>query len=409
MKNLVLFLLITLSFFSCKPDEDNKIITLVNPSDMIRTDEAVVITRDNLVSLIASVPEVLIPILKDEKGVEIPSQADDLDKDGNWDELFFLVDLEPGSVKKVIVSFVEKNQIPEYTVRSNIRFANMDSVHTELSFANRLKTSDSPTTQKYFQMEGPAWENDKVAFRNYYDARNGFDIFGKRTSSMVLDSVGLIAHSYHELADWGMDILKVGNSLGAGAIAIKNNDKVYRFDSLESGIIEILAEGPLRSVFRLGFSGWHAGDGVYEMVHEISIWGGVQFYKSKVTISGLKGNESLITGIVNIDSDSLIIIHPNEKYVVLATHDNQAYDGEKLGMALLIQNSGLIETIEAPEVGEGIVQTYMANLKIAEGEPVEFYFYSGWELQDKRFQDVQFFLDLIRKDADRFAEPIQIK
>ncbi len=409
MKNLVLFLLITLSFFSCKPGEENKTITLVNPSDKIRTDEAVVIVRDNLASLIKSIPEGLIPILKDEKGVDIPSQADDLDEDGNWDELFFLADLEPGSDMKISVSFVEENQVPEYTVRSNIRFANMDSVHTELSHANRLKTSDSPTTQKYFQMEGPAWENDKVAFRNYYDARNGFDIFGKRTSSMVLDSVGIIAHSYHVLADWGMDILKVGNSLGAGAIAIKNDNKIYRFDSLESGTIEILADGPLRSVFRLGFKGWHAGDGVYKMVHEISIWGGAQYYKSKVTISGLKGNESLITGIVNIDSDSLIIIHPNEKYVVLATYDNQAYDGEKLGMALLIQNSSLIETIEAPETGEGVVQTYMANLKIAEGEPVEFYYYCGWELQDERFKNEQFFLDLIKKDADRFVEPIKIK
>ena len=409
MNKIVLLVIVALSLFACKRGEDNKIITLLNPSDIIRTDEAVVITKDKLVSLIASVPEGLIPILKDDEGVEIPSQVDDLDKDGKWDELLFLADLEPGSEKKIIVSFVEKNQVPEYKVRSNIRFANMDSVHTELSNADRLKTLDSPTVQKYFQMEGPAWENDKVAFRNYYDARNGFDIFGKRSSLMVLDHVGLIAHSYHVLADWGMDILKVGNSLGAGAVALKIDNKIYRFDNLESGSIDILAEGPLRSVFRLGFSGWHAGDGVYNMVHEISIWGGAQYYKSKVAIYGLRGDESLITGIVNIESDSLIVFHPNEKYVVLSTHDNQAYDGEKLGMALLICSSDLINTSEAPETGEGVVQTYMANLKITEAEPVEFYYYSGWELQDERFSNAQFFIDLIKKDADRFAVPIQIR
>ncbi|MCD4770609.1 MAG: DUF4861 domain-containing protein, partial [Bacteroidales bacterium] len=305
MNKIVLFIIVALSLFACKRGDENKIITLLNPSDIIRTDEAVVITKDKLVSLIASVPEGLIPILKDDEGMEIPSQVDDLDKDSKWDELFFLADLEPGSEKKIIVSFVEKDQVSEYTVRSNIRFANMDSVHTELGNADRLKTSDSPTVQKYFQMEGPGWENDKVAFRNYYDARNGFDIFGKRSSLMVLDSVGLIAHSYHVLADWGMDILKVGNSLGAGAVALKIDNKIYRFDNLESGTIEILADGPLRSIFRLGFSGWHAGEGVYSMVHEISIWGGAQYYKSKITICGLKGDESLITGIVNIESDSL--------------------------------------------------------------------------------------------------------
>ncbi len=46
-------------------------------------------------------------------------------------------------------------------------------------------------TSAAYQMEGPAWENDLVGFRNYLDQRNGMDIFGKIESRMVLDSVGV--------------------------------------------------------------------------------------------------------------------------------------------------------------------------------------------------------------------------
>ncbi len=352
--------------------------------------------------------EGLIPILKNSKNIDVPSQVDDFDKDGKWDELFFLVDIEPNTTKELTLTLVEKNKIPKYKVRSNIRFSTMEP-GKELTSAERLKSAESLITQKHFQMEGPAWENDKVAFRNYFDARNGMDIFGKRTSKMVLDSVGLEAHSYHKIANWGMDVLRVGKSLGAGAIALKKNDSIYRVDLFETGTYELIANGPLRSIFKLGFKGWKVGSDIYNVEHEISIRGGTQFYKSKVTVTGLKGGETLITGIVNKQSDELIISKQNTKYVSLATHDNQAYDGEKMGMALLVKKADYLNTITAPETGDGIVQTYMAELKIENNVPVEFYFYNGWELQDERFKETEYFLNLIKNDADKYLKPILVR
>jgi hypothetical protein len=409
MRYSLFYLIVLFVFFSCN-NKTEKSFRVENPTNDIRKDEPVIVKRAELVSLIGSVDEIMLPILKTEAGVDIPSQADDLDKDGNWDELFFLLDLKPNEIKTIKVSFIGIDQLPKYPVRSNIRFANMDlPEHKELSDAPRLKSTASENSQKYFQMEGPAWENDKVAFRNYYDARNGFDIFGKKVSYMVLDSVGIIAHSYHVPLHWGMDILKVGNSLGAGALAIEKGNEFYRFHNLEKGNLEIVADGPLRSILRLKFEGWKAGEDVYSMVHEISIWGGAQYYQSKVTISGLKGEEHLITGIVNIDSDSLMVKEPNDQFIILATHDNQAYDGEKLGLGLLIKKDDFIRTNIAPEKGEGIVQTYMAELNIQNDKPVKFYFYSGWELQDKSFADLSYFLKVMKEDAARFANPVLLK
>ncbi len=406
MKNIWVLFIAMFLLTSCGGKKE-AVISLVNPVDLARPDEPVTIGRSHLDSLVSGVPEGKVPLVKDMQGVVIPSQADDLDKDGKWDELFMLINFKPKETKQLRVSFVAPEDLPAFTQRANIRFANYPE-HKELDHAKRLRSTDSPSTQKAFQMEGPAWENDKVGFRNYYDARNGIDIFGKRVSRMVLDSVGLVPHSYHVLKDWGMDILKVGNSLGAGAIALMVNDSVYRVDLPKEGTYERIADGPLRAVLRLGYYGWKAGGNVYDIVDEISIWGGTNFYKSKITVKGLTGHESLITGIVR-HCDSLIVDEPNDQYVFFATHCNQAYEGEKLGMAILVKTDDLITTINAPETGKGIINTYMVDLKLHKDKPTAYCFYSGWEKQDSRFADADFFKHVIADDANRMAHPVIVK
>ena len=406
MKHIWIFFMALFMMVSCGGNKE-AVITIENPVALDRPDEPVTIERTHLDSLVSGVPEGKVPLVKNMQGDVIPSQADDLNKDGQWDELFLLVSLKPNESKQLKVSFVSPEALPKFIQRANVRFANYPK-HKELDYAKRLRSTDSPSTQHAFQMEGPAWENDKVGFRNYYDARNGMDIFGKRVSRMVLDSVGLVPHSYHVLKDWGMDILKVGNSLGAGAIALMVEDSVYRVDLPKEGTYERVSDGPLRAVIKLGYYGWKAGGNVYDIVDEISIWGGTNFYRSNITVKGLTGHESLITGIVH-HCDSLIIDEPNDKYVFFATHCNQAYEGEKLGMAILVKSDDFITTINAPETGNGIVNTYMVDLKLHEDNPTFYCFYSGWEKQDPRFADVDFFKNVIADDANRMANPVVVK
>ena len=58
---------------------------------------------------------------------------------------------------------------------------------------------------------------------------------------MVLDEVGTdTAKNYHQLSDWGMDILKVGTSLGAGALALQlqtndGKDSLVRLGGITMG------------------------------------------------------------------------------------------------------------------------------------------------------------------------------
>jgi|GEM_PF-1207440 len=100
-----------------------------------------------------------------------------------------------------------------------------------------VQTFDSPPgyqrDAKILTYEGPGWESDKVGYRLYLDGRNVLDIFGKKTPGIVLPKVGR-GEDYHAMADWGMDILKVGNSLGAGGWGVFKAGKAVQVGDADS-------------------------------------------------------------------------------------------------------------------------------------------------------------------------------
>ena len=94
----------------------------------------------------------------------------------------------------------------------------------------------------FIRYEGPGWESDKVGYRFYLDQRNATDVFGKKIPDMVLQNVGLDGFdSYHNLQPWGMDVMKVGKSLGVGSIGSVVNGgavRVEKTDSVNCRIVE---------------------------------------------------------------------------------------------------------------------------------------------------------------------------
>jgi hypothetical protein len=256
-------------------------------------------------------------------------------------------------------------------------------------------------------MEGVAWENDRVGFRNYMDQRNGMDIFGKTTSQMVLEDVGKKGGpSYHEPGDWGMDVLKVGTSLGAGGIAYLYRDSLYRVGDSGSASYEVVFQGPLRSRFRLIFSDWKVEEEMVRVNHQIQIVAGRHCYGNLVTYSGTEASMDLVPGIVNMLSDSLHLLPLNDQYTALLTHDRQSEDGSLLSMALIVPASYLLSTGETRDEGEGIIQTYYAVLDASPDESQMYRFYALWEREDPRWSSLDGINSYLQKEAERLSQSL---
>jgi hypothetical protein len=381
-----------------------------NPSDQARTDATILLSRGEISRWI-DIPSDLLPVLNDIKGEFIPCQLDDLDGDGQWDELFGLTHMDPSSHVNVVISFVEEDMYPSFPVRTNLHLGDVRNGYQHLNQARRLEGvfyhNYTGRTSEAFQMEGPAWENDKVGFRNYMDQRNGMDIFGKSSPEMVLEEVGIEgAPSYHEPDAWGMDVLKVGTSLGAGAIAYLYQDSLYRVGDNGTGSYEVEFEGSQRSRFKLSYENWMVEDLSLDVTHHVEIVAGRHYYQGTVIYEGNDNSLQLVPGIVNMLSDQAHIWEVDEQHTALLTHDRQSEDGQFLAMAIMVPTNYLISTGETREEGEGITQTYYVALEANSGDAVSYRFYALWEGEDPRWASLDEVKEYLQNEANRWTQSV---
>jgi hypothetical protein len=402
-------LLSSLLILSCTSSPE-VILQIQNPLDLERKDANILLSRAE-VSRWVDIPAGKLPLLTKSDGSPIPCQADDVDGDGQWDEIFALTDMEAKARLRMTLKFVSPEACPEFTVRTNLHLGDAANNYRELSSGHRLDGISyhnyTGVTEAAFQMEGVAWENDLVGFRNYMDQRNGMDIFGKLTGDMVLEGVGVKdAPSYHEPGTWGMDVLKVGTSLGAGGIAYMFGDSLYRVGDSGTGSYQVVFQGPLRSRFRLDYNDWKLGDATVNVSHQIQIVAGRPCYGNLVTYSGTSETLALAPGIVNMLSDSLHVLRLNEHYTALLTHDYQSEDGSLLTMALVVPGPFLISTGETSDEGTGITQTYFACLDASPDQPQLYRFYAFWEKQDPLWSSLEEIKAYLQTEAERLSQSV---
>jgi hypothetical protein len=410
-KNVIILFFLCLLAGSCQQGMEVR-LHISNPLDQQRNDAIILLTRSAVEQWMV-LPAGMVPLLTNLRGEPVPCQLDDVDHDGTWDELFSLIDIGPLEEHTLMLTPVPRDHYPAFLTRTNLRLGANEPGYPELREAPRLEGityHNHSRTGEVYQMEGPAWENDKVGFRNYLDQRNGMDIFGKLTGRMVLDSVGIATRqSYHEPDEWGMDVLKVGTSLGAGSIGYLYRDSIYRVGDQGSASYAAVFEGPLRSRFNLSYDPWFIEGKKVRVLHQIEIVAGRLCYQSNVTITGSGGECDLVTGIVNMKSDTLYTLDLNPQYSGLLTHDLQSEDTTLLAMALVVSDMDLVSIGETRKTGEGVTETYFAVLNAPDGQPVPYRFYALWEKQDPRWASLEEVKSFLGEEAARWSQSVMIE
>ena len=140
-------------------------------------------------------------------------------------------------------------------------------------------------------------ENDVIAYRYYADSRHRFDIYGKRVSDLVMDTV---SWDYHNIMDWGSDILKVGNSLGIGSPAIYYKDTLYTLSNCEEKTIEILKSDANESTIRTTFMNLKIAGETFDLIQDWTMIAGKPWseIELKVINGQLPEGMAFATGIV---------------------------------------------------------------------------------------------------------------
>ncbi|WP_372752058.1 DUF4861 domain-containing protein [Labilibaculum sp.] len=415
------FILAVFTFFlgACS---SSPMLVVKNDMDRARKDAPILLQRADVEKLVGEVPLEKVPLVTDEKGSLIASQADDLDKDGIWDELVFVCDFAAKEVKKLNVHFVGSNEKPKFEIRTNVHLG-LGNMETGFKATDHAFSPEGFVgIPMAYQSESVAWENDVMGFRDYFDCRNAKDLFGKLIPDMLMDKIGTIeSGSYHELSSWGMDVLHVGPSLGSGGLALFQNDSLYRLGSTKEFEYQLVAKGPVRSVFDLNYRGWKVEDKELSAQERISIWPGKYWFQSDVTIMGLDQDSQLAIGIVTsyLKDKKAFSFSANKDFEAVATHDVQSLNDDYLGMGILLPANSKLGTGDAPVLSEEIIsgsrynqpvgQTHFVSQKISDNSSVRHYFFAAWELENEKWADQKNFEDLIKNQADELSSPIQIE
>ncbi len=268
-----------------------------------------------------------------------------------------------------------------------------------------LRVPDEVTDHSYYiRYEGPGWESDKVGYRFYLDWRNGTDVFGKTTRDMVLQQVGQDGYdSYHELQDWGMDVLKVAKSLGVGTLAHFHQGAAHRMAETDSMISVITENGPVYSSIRTNYHGWQIAGMKLDINSNINIHAGTRLTHHQVGIAGGQP-QNLATGLIK---DKRAKLHQKQgsqnSWGYIATYGKQSLNGEgdNLGIAVLFRPQDFMEFTTDEH-------SHVVKLKPA-GSKLEYYYLAAWELEPEGIKNEAQFLEYLNRTAAELANPVLVK
>lgn len=202
-------------------------------------------------------------------------------------------------------------------------------------YVNKKKITvpkDLSGQNKWIMFEGPVLENDKIAYRFYADARHRFDIYGKKVSDLVMDTV---SWDYHKIMDWGSDILNVGNSLGMGSPGIYYKDTIYTLSDWSSKEIEVIKEENSESIVRTTFKDLKIEEHTFDVVQDWSISAGNFWTEIHVYVVNGQLPEGLqfATGIVKHLPEAVTGATENGYFAY--SWGEQSYHKQDLGMAIM--------------------------------------------------------------------------
>jgi unsaturated rhamnogalacturonyl hydrolase len=352
-----------------------------------------------------------LAVLRDESLV--PSQAIDTDGDGRKDGLLALIDLAAAeSAKLRVVSDAQlcKGRFAKLTQAVLARKTGgewrprKDKPDLKEYVGGKFEDVDSFTPppehtdhSQLIRFEGPGIESDKVGYRVYLDWRNGFDIFGKRVSTPVLQDVGQDGYeSYHHLADWGMDILKVGESLGMGGFGFWDGKKVQLVSKVDGWDARISENGSLESVFHIKYRGWAVGEKKLDLDARFAMVGGSRAVHVHVKASDAL--ENLAIGLVK-HPETERISGPSEltgaAYTYLASWGKQSLNQDLLGMAVVFQKGAL-----GSQEDDGT--NYAAVMK-PEGNELDYYLLAAWQGEAGGVKTRQEFVQSLDQEAEKLT------
>lgn len=280
---------------------------------------------------------------------EVPSQCDDLDRNGTPDELAFVTNLKPGETKTFVLKMSE-------TALADNRYP--ARVYAELLKKNDDKTiskvteASSPTGDLYNKLHhhGPAFESELMAYRIYFDQKQTVDLYGKYRKQLEIEESRWYPTDEQLAKGFGDDILKVGGSVAVGTLKGWDGKKAIHIAPVSNRQALVLASGPVRTVVEMNVTDWEYQGRKIDLKSRYILYAGHRDAEVYNTITkGDAKDLTFCTGVQKMPVDTMKT--DNKNWIAMwgtdfPVNDTVKYAKQTVGLAVDIPSTYVVKTAE---------------------------------------------------------------
>ena len=326
-------------------------VVVTNLSDTPKTDYPVVISLSNE----ADIPSCRITC----NNQEIPFQLDDLDQDGHFDELCFLVDLGPKEEKIFDVDKSFRGPIPSYPARVYAEMVMRNDKVKEKNKQNNYVESitargDCANSYNLLHHHGVCFESELNGIRIYFDKRQTLDLYGKFKKGLELQATQFYTSDEQKKEGYGDDVLWVGNTFGLGALRgyDAKTGQPTMIEPVKSRTQRIISYGPLRTIVEVIDKGWQI-DSLSEpvdMTIRYTQYAGHRDTDINVFFSHDNVVNTFSTGIINVKGSTEFSDQKGTRAcwgTDYPSTDHEKWKPETVGLAIYIPQQYLVNEFPA--------------------------------------------------------------
>lgn len=313
-------------------------------------------------------------LVMDAQGVEIPCQLDDLDGDGKYESLSFVVkEIGPKKSCHFTVTLSESGQPRKYEPQV---YAEMMLTNKKIKSSNKQDLYISSLTvdngtNPYWMLHhhGPAFENELVAYRIYFDHRQTVDIYGKYNKQLELKQTQFYPDKEQKQQGYGDDVLWVGETFGLGTLRGWDGEKPLMLKDVNHRTLHILARGPLRTVVEVIDEGWRPSTDSQKRINmttRYTLYANRRDCQVNVTFDSPADDHLFATGIINVKNSKEFSDHQGLRGCwgtdwPVSEKDSAGHKRETVGLGICIPQKQVVMELPANKDNYPFVVGKIAN------------------------------------------------
>jgi len=375
-----------------------------NPLPVERTDEFVELRVADLKNMAPDFSPNAFIVVQADSNQEVPYQLDDMDNDGEGDEIAMIMDMMPGERKSIVIRYA-----PEGTPGSR---------SINLGYERRTRAAMHP------EYEGLGWESELIAYRIYPDHRNSIGVFGKQERGLSLDRFAASAadRGYNRLEPWGVSVLDGGKSLGCGGFGLWYGSKLVKPlnivglspekpDDRVARYTRIIADGPIRSVVQVIFDNWRVGDQTLRVTATYTIYAGQRWTRNQIKIEGADGPMKIGVGLAKSEAATLTRDEKNGLFYTWGAQSDRD-PPDDLGMAVIYPRENFDSFHESVDHAASLFDdesgVYLAVLNPGADNEILYQFMAAWSRGEIGVKKDTQFAELVSSVAQRIRNPLTV-